>query len=148
VKLVPVSEVSTAPAILYRLLAERTKEQAISHKEMPSYGDHLNFVRGSTYLAWYLIQAKDGAYVGSIYLTRRREVGVAIFREYHRSRYGTDAVRELMRLHPGSVLANINPENLRSMAFFKELGFRPHQVTYRFFEEVFHGNSIGEDSET
>lgn len=134
-KLVPISEVTTAPAILYRLLGERTQEQAISHKEMPSYGDHLTFVRGSTYLAWYLIQAEDEAYVGSIYLTRRREIGVSIFRDYQRSGYGAQAARELMQLHPGSFLANINPENLRSMAFFKELGFRPLQVTYRFYEE-------------
>ena len=60
--------------LLYDLLSERTPEESISHKSMPTYPEHEKFVQSNPYFAWYLIDV-DGQFVGSIYLSKQREIG-------------------------------------------------------------------------
>ena len=115
---------------LYRLLGERTPEESISHRHMPSLTEHIEFVRSQPYEAWYLIMVGIGA-VGSIYLSKQREIGVFIFRVHQRKGYGRAAVLELMRLHPGRFLANVNPANDASHGLWQGLGGRLIQVTYQ-----------------
>jgi len=116
--------------ILYELLAERTPEQSISHKAMPTWAEHRAFVESKPYLAWYLIRVDD-AFVGAIYLSKQREIGVSIFRDQQRKGYARAAVLELMRLHPGKFLANVNPKNEASRKLWESLGFNLLQVTYQ-----------------
>jgi len=130
-KLVPVSRERQAINILYDLLAERTPEQSISHKSMPTMEEHAKFVRSLPYRAWYLIEVGN-EYVGCVYLSKQREIGVSIFEKRRGNGYATEAVRELMRKWPGRFLANINPLNTASMAFFKKLGFSLLQVTMEY----------------
>ena len=116
--------------VLYELLKERTPEQSISHKEMPSWDDHLDFIASRPYFAWYLIWA-DSDVVGAIYLTKQREIGIGIFKEFKSKGYGTEAVKKLMELHPGKFYANINPDNFASRMFFQEqFGAKLIQHTY------------------
>lgn len=118
-------------ATLYELLGERTAEQAISHKEMPSRVDHLKFVHSQPYHVWYLIEENThNKFVGSCYLTERNEIGIFIFNEYQGLGFGPEAVNFLMEIHVGPFLANINPTNKASIGMFKELGFKQLQVTY------------------
>jgi RimJ/RimL family protein N-acetyltransferase len=114
--------------LLYQLLQERTPEQSISLKSMPTFTEHCEFVRGHPYTNWYVIYAPYP--VGAIYLSKQREIGIAILNEHQRKGYGAAAVLELMRAHPGRFLANINPHNSASIAFWKRLGFEQIQVTY------------------
>ncbi len=115
---------------LYALLSERTPEQSISHKKMPSFPDHETFVMSKPYVAWYMVLA-DGRPVGSIYLSKDREIGVTIAQADQGRGYGKEAVRLLMTRWPGDrFYANINPENKRSIAFFEGLGFSLVQQTY------------------
>jgi RimJ/RimL family protein N-acetyltransferase len=114
---------------LWQLLAERKPEQSISHGKMPTAEKHVWFFRSRPYLCWYLIE-DEGELVGACYLTRKREVGIGILEQYKRRGYGRKAVSELMRMHPGEMLANINPANGPSLSLFEELGFRKLQVTY------------------
>ena len=130
-KLVPVSRERQAINILYDLLAERTPEQSISHKGMPTMAEHTAFVRSLPYRAWYLVQVGN-EYVGCVYLSKAREIGVSIFEKRRGNGYATEAVTELMRKWPGRFLANINPANRASIAFFAKLGFQPLQVTYAY----------------
>lgn len=120
---------------LYRLLKQRQPYQAISHKVMPTFEEHTAFVQSIPYFAWYLIyygKCLNGPAdpIGSVYLTRSNEIGIFLFRAYHGMGYGQEAVAELMKLHKGPYLANINPSNLASRRFFESLGFKPLQVTY------------------
>lgn len=116
---------------LYMLLDERTPQQAISHKAMPTYAEHCAFVMNIPYKAWYLIvDPVDGHTVGATYLSKQNEIGIFIFNHFQGQGYAADAVAELMRLHDGPFLANINPMNTRSVRFFQSLGFKPLQVTY------------------
>jgi RimJ/RimL family protein N-acetyltransferase len=114
---------------LYNLLFERTKEQSISHKAMPSYEEHLRFIASKPYLAWYVIAA-NGVMVGAVYLSKQREIGISIFKQWQGQGFAWDAVTELMRRHPGRFLANINPANAASIGLFTNLDFKHIQNTY------------------
>lgn len=130
-RLVDLYRVAEAPALLYRLLEEREPDVNISHKAMPSWRQHLAFIRSRPYRAWYLIEA-DGGYVGAVYLSRQNEIGVFVLREHRGKGYGSAAVRKVMERHRSvkRFLANINPRNQRSIALFSDLGFRHIQNTY------------------
>lgn len=127
--LAPVTSTELDYRRLYALLEERTPDQSISHKKMPQWNEHCAFVDSKPYLAWYMI-CDRGDVVGAVYLSKQREIGVAIFRQYQWMGYGRAAVREIMRLHPGRFLANINPKNTASIRFFESMGFTHLQDTY------------------
>lgn len=116
--------------ILYDLLDERTPNQSISHKGLPSYEDHIKFVESNPYYAWYIVYNHNDVPVGSTYLTRKNEIGIFIYDLFKGHGYGKDAVRALMTSYDGPFYANINPSNAASIAFFDSLGFKFIQVTY------------------
>jgi RimJ/RimL family protein N-acetyltransferase len=129
-----------AEALLFKLLQERTPEQSISHKAMPTPEEHRAFIASRPYEAWYLVEAAVDIVdcvalitelVGAVYLTRQREIGVGILKQYRGNGYGKHAVKAVMQRHPGArFLANINPQNEASREMFKSLGFRHIQETY------------------
>ncbi len=115
--------------ILYELLTERTQDQSISHKEIPSMEDHRKFIQSRPYRYWYLIYDESGC-VGAVYLSKLNEIGIGIFIDCRGNGYAKEAVKKLMELHPGKFLANINPRNKASIKLFEKLGFKKLQVTY------------------
>lgn len=147
IELISVYRVPEAVEILFNLLKERTPKQSISHKHMPTPEEHFRFFMSKPYTAWYLIKGDDN-YVGSIYLTDNREIGVFIFERYARLGYGLGAVKELMHLWPGRFLANINPSNDTSIKFFtKNFRARHIQNTYELqpTEEISNAKSTEGD---
>lgn len=122
---------AASAAMLYQLLAEREPQESISHRSMPAWLDHVEFVKRRPYAAWYVVEADCP--VGACYLTRAGEIGIGILRECRGKGYAKAAITELMRLHPrGEYLANINPHNLVSLKLFESIGFKgPIQVTLR-----------------
>lgn len=116
--------------VLYDLLAERQPHESISHNGMPSFKEHFDFVRSEPYEAWYL--AEVGAdLVGSVYLSKRDELGVSIFRKWQGRGYASEALCMLMCLHPRArFYANVNPANDKSIALFTALNFKHVQNTY------------------
>ena len=128
-KLISIYDEVNSPEILYNLLGERTPEQSISHKEMPDWEDHVEFIKSRPYKAWYLIKADHG-YVGSIYLTKLREIGIFIFNEHQGRGWASEAIGLLKILYPGRFLANVNPDNLPSLKLFEKLGGDIIQVTF------------------
>lgn len=115
--------------ILFRLLEEREPVESISHRGMPSFAQHCEFVRSRPYLAWYLIEA-DGEIVGATYLSHQREIGISIFLTHRRKGYARQAIKLLMERHPGRFLANVNPANRKSIELFASFGFNHLQNTY------------------
>ncbi len=139
-KLMYVGHVPQAAEFLYKLLAERPPEANISHREMPSWEDHVSFIKRYPYRAWYIIRHQDVP-VGAIYMTRKYELGVAIAKEFQGKGYATFAVREMVRKWSKEIMereamprkrvyANVAPTNEAGRAFFKELGFVHIQDTY------------------
>lgn len=123
---------------LYDLLAERTPEQSISHKAMPTWEEHVEFVGSKPYPHWYLIEvvtecvdfALITEIVGAVYLSKQREIGISIYSKHRGNGYGKNAVKALMARNPGPFLANVNPANTISAGLFRDLGFGLVQHTY------------------
>ena len=127
-KLKPVSK--TDYEFLYQLLSERDEFINISHKKMPTFSQHVRFVKSKPYSKWYIIIFNNQK-VGSIYITQINEIGVFLKKEFHKIEIGEKALRLLMEINPEErYLANINPRNKRSINFFKKNGFNLIQYTY------------------
>jgi len=117
--------------ILWQILSEREDHQNISHKELPTWDDHCEFVRSVPYLLWDLIITEDDQVVGSIYLTKQREIGISILSEYRSRGYAEESIKLLQSVCPGEFYANINPNNKSSIKLFEKLGFKHIQNTYK-----------------
>jgi len=115
---------------LYQLLKERKPEVNISHKKMPTYLEHVKFVKSNPYSRWYVIEY-NGNKVGSAYLSKQNEIGIFIKKKWQRSHIGSFALDLLIKKNPRPrYLANINPKNTKSIRFFKRNGFKLIQHTY------------------
>ena len=115
---------------LYQLLSERDEHTNISHKVMPTFNQHIRFVKSKPYSKWYII-IMDDKKVGSVYLTKINEMGIFLKKEFQRNGIGNETMRLLMNLNPKNrYLANINPRNRKSIDFFKKNGFHLIQYTY------------------
>ena len=125
-----------AVGLLYQLLRERPPEANISHREMPTVRQHTAFVRSRPYTAWYVVQNSEKQYVGAIYLTKAREVGIAIFRAHQGKGYARQAITILRQKFPGKMLANVAPGNEASHTLFKALGSKVVGTTYELPERV------------
>lgn len=111
---------------LYELLQERKPWQNISHKEMPTYFAHEEFIESRPYRDWFAIQnGHTYEFVGSIYVTRDNEIGIHLLDRYQRMGYGKkalEAIYEHFSFIP-HFKANIAPLNSGSIAFFVNNGF-------------------------
>jgi len=117
--------------LLYRLLEEREKTENISHKKMPSYLDHVLYVNNKPHREWWLIYSADTC-VGQLYLTSKNEIGIQIFEEFRRRGYAKKAISFVMaNYHKIDLIANINPNNVASIALFTKFGFKVCQHTYK-----------------
>ncbi len=115
---------------LFELLKERDPRANISHRKMPSYNEHLKFIKSKPYTKWYVIlKSKDR--IGSIYLSKNDEIGIFLSKKYQGKNIGNDALAELIQKNPRErYLANVNPKNKKSSVFFKNNNFKLIQHTY------------------
>jgi len=115
---------------LFNLLRERDPRANISHKKMPAYDEHVNFVKSKPYSKWYII-FKSEQKVGSIYLSKNNEIGIFLSKKFQGKNIGNFALNELMKQNPRKrFLANVNPKNKKSILFFKNNGFKLIQYTF------------------
>lgn len=123
-------------SFLYEVLSERDPRVNISHKNMPTYQEHVKFVMSKPYSKWYVILLNNQK-AGSIYLTRQDEIGIFLKNDLHGKGMGGKALRLIMEKNPRPrYLANINPKNLKSAKFFKKNGFHLIQHTYELTRPV------------
>lgn len=128
IKLKPVTRYDYA--FLFELLANRDSLANISHHKMPTYQQHVKFVRSKPYAKWYIVNYNDER-VGSIYLTHMNEIGISLIRKFHKKGIGTRALNLIMTMNPRErYLANISPRNKKSIKFFTKNRFQLIQYTY------------------
>lgn len=151
---------------LYELMKEREPEISISHRELPSFEQHRQFVTRRPYRFWYLIEfvadtpeqaVASGGYIAPVWVgyvsaTHDNAVGIVLLKVFRGRGFGPLAVEALMKLHRpnpaepsvrnGQWLANIAPANERSRRAFECIGFRKIQETFEFQKsnEETHGN--------
>ena len=98
---------------------------------MPTYAEHVRFVKSKPYSKWYVIIVGTRK-VGTIYLTRQNEIGIFLKKGLQHQGVGTCALGILMGRNPGlRYLANVSPKNKESMNFFQKNGFKLIQYTYQ-----------------
>jgi|TARA_B110000116_G_scaffold243214_1_gene232894 predicted acetyltransferase len=115
---------------LYNQLKERDPMINISHKKMPTYAEHSQFVLSKPYSKWYIIIYKNKK-IGNTYLTKTNEIGIFILKSTKINGIGRIVLEEIMKMNPRSrYLANVNPKNDKSSNFFKKNGFKLIQYTY------------------
>ena len=118
---------------LYNLLKERDSRTNISHKKMPTFNEHIDFIKSNTYSNWFIIKYKNSK-AGSIYLSKQNEIGIFIKSEFQNEKIGRVAIQKIMKLTKRKrYLANINPKNKNSIHFFKKFGFNLIQQTYELY---------------
>jgi len=115
---------------LYNLLMERDARVNISHKKMPTYNQHVSFVSAKPYSKWYVILYGANK-AGSIYLTSQNEIGIFIKKSFQNKQIGNIVLHKLIQKNPKKrYLANVNPQNRKSIRFFKNNGFKLIQYTF------------------
>ena len=115
---------------LFNLLKERDPKANISHKNMPTYLEHVKFVESKPYSKWYVIE-NSKTKVGSIYLSKNDEIGIFLKKRYHNMGIANKALELLVEKNPQErYLANVNPKNSNSIKFFKKNNFKLIQYTY------------------
>ena len=138
-KLVDVYALDGAPQILYEICKERRSENNTNISfEMPSWEEHLKFIKSKPYAYWGLIF--DEKYHGYVSLTGRNEIGIVLFKSSRGKGIGKQALQLFMNTHipllaktterRGKWIANINPDNEISKKLFQSLGFKHIQETY------------------
>ena len=114
---------------LFNLLKERDPRANISHKKMPTYNEHVKFIKSKPYSKWYII-FKSNQKIDLIYLSKNNEIGIFLKKSYQGMNIGNFALNELMKKNPRShYLANLNPKNKKSLTFFKKNNFKLIQYT-------------------
>ena len=115
---------------LYDLLGERNPEVNISHKKMPTFEEHIKFILSKPYKEWNVLLLGKNK-IGSVYLSKQNEIGIFIKKEFQNKGLGK-IVLDLIIEKNGNLryLANVNPNNVNSINFFTNYGFKIIQHTY------------------
>ena len=115
---------------LYELLKNKNPNSNISHKKMPSYDEHIKFVMSKPYTSWYIIKC-DKKNVGSIYLSKRDEIGMSINNDFEYDEIAKTALKLFMKLNPRKrYLANVSPKDVRLQEFLLKNGFAGLEYVY------------------
>ena len=100
----------TDAEFLYEQLKEREGYVNISHKSIPTWDEHLDFIKSKPYFQWDIIFV-DEECIGNIYLTNRDEIGIFIKKKFQSQGFGSDALKKfLQKTGKKRFLANFWPE--------------------------------------
>jgi hypothetical protein len=128
IKLSPVAK--NDMSFLYELLKNKDPNSNISHKKMPSYDEHAEFVMSEPYTAWYIIEC-DKKNAGAIYLSTRDEIGISINNHYEYEEIAEPALKLLMESNPRKrYLVNVGPKDTRTQEFLLKIGFSSLEYIY------------------
>ena len=133
IKLKPVTKNDVL--FLYDLLKIRDPLANISHKKMPSYDEHTNFILSNPYTIWYIIEY-EGKKTGSIYLSKQDEIGISLVDNSLYDKIGKSIIKLLFKNNPRKrYLAKVSPQNKKLQNFFVNNGFRGLEYTYEMITE-------------
>ena len=120
---------------LYDLLKNRDPLANISHKKMPSYDEHVNFILSNPYTIWYIIEY-EGKKIGSVYLSKQDEIGISLVDNSLYDKIGKSIIKLLNKNNPRKrYLAKVSPQNKKLQNFFVNNSFRGLEYTYEMITE-------------
>lgn len=122
---------------LYELLKEKEADINISHKGMPSWEEHCEFLRSEPYKCHFIIYIDDKR-IGQVYLSDKNEIGIFIKKDCKNRGYGSAVLKILLKTMKGEdVFLNVSPNNIAGQNFAKRHGFKLIQYTYRYDSGIF-----------
>ena len=128
IKLRPVTK--NDALFLYDLLKTRDPIASISHKKMPNYDEHVNFILSNPYTIWYIIEY-EGEKTGSIYLSKQDEIGISLVDNSLYDKIGKSIIKLLFKNNPRKrYFAKTSPQNKKLQNFFVNNGFTGLEYTY------------------
>ena len=134
IKLKPVTK--NDALFLYDLLKNRDPIANISHKKMPSYDEHVNFILSNPYTIWYTIEY-EGEKTGSIYLSKQDEIGISLVDNSLYDKIGKSVIKLLIKNNPRKrYLAKTSPQNKKLQNFFINNGFTGLEYTYEIKSQI------------
>jgi hypothetical protein len=121
--------------VLYDLLDKR--KHNISHRAIPSFSDHADFVNNHPYRVWYLIKSGD-IYVGSFYISKYNSVGISIISNQRKTSLITlnfifnkyKPLKEIKSLRPPYFYINVPVTNKYLEKCLASLGATKVQTSY------------------
>ena len=120
---------------LHDLLKARDSLVNISHKKVPSYSEHVNFILSNPYTIWYIIEY-EGKKIGSVYLSKQDEIGISLVDNLLYNKIGKSVIKLLIKNNPRKrYLANVSPQNKKLQDFFVNNGFTGLEYTYEMIIE-------------
>lgn len=127
-RLRPVNYGSSADlGFLYGVLIQRLQDpdSNISHKTLPSWDEHVAYLRSGAYRVHYLATLGERAdfCLGHCYVDYRDCVGVYVQVGFRRHGIAKWMLAELIARHPPPLVANVNPKNGASLRLFRNAGF-------------------------
>ena len=122
--LVKLKEVTEGNAeFLYEMLKERNPTINVTHKKLPLFNKHLEFIKSKPYDAWYIIEIKSKP-VGHIYIDNESRIGWFIKKEFKGFGFVIPAFDELKTLHKRkNYLGKVNPNNFEAQNLLTKLKF-------------------------
>ena len=114
-------------------MSERKPFENISHKKLPSYNNHIKFIKSKPYSKWLLIQYNEKM-VGSVYLSKNNEIAIWIKKNIkeHKMKIRKKILQEILtKFVRKKYFANINPRNKKIINFYKKSGFKLIYSTFQ-----------------
>ena len=123
--------------ILYELLSKRSFK--ISHKNMPTYLVHLEFMKNIPYRKWFLIYYKE-KFIGSIYILFDNGIGLDMATKNYNLIYPIlnkvfveiKPLKSIPSLRIANYHINVAPANIKLKETIEKLGAELKQETFIF----------------
>ena len=131
IKLIQIS--SKHYRFLYDLLSERKQFENISHKKLPSYNNHVKFIKSKPYAKWLLIECREKI-LGSVYLSKNNEIAIWIKKDIkdYKMKIRKKVLEEIItKFTRKKYLINLNPRNKKIINFYKKNGFKLIHSTFQ-----------------
>ena len=124
--------------ILFDLL--KIRKHTVSHLELPSYEDHINFVKNHPYRKWYIIYLNN-EYIGTFYLTFNNSIGLNLIEKYQNQDKSVllyiikkfKPLKELKSVRPTCFYINIPINHDKLEETIKDIGGVITQKTYNIY---------------
>ena len=125
--------------ILFELL--KSRNSSISHKKMPSFKDHVNFVKSHPYRKWWLISSidNDNNILGAVYIGFDNSLGIQFNFEkvnfsasffFKKIRLSIAPLKEQKSKIYKDYFVNVSPKNKELINWLKDSGFEEKQKSY------------------
>jgi len=122
--------------LLYSLLKKRT--HSISHKRLPTFEEHKNFVEGNPYRCWYIVKDSTET-LGSFYIKRDNSIGLNLIKpevfivekilSYIRKNFEPNP--EEPSIIPSYYYINVATKNKKLIKILEALGEKKMQVSFK-----------------